>query len=89
MIWSTPAFAESSAFMPPAVTAIGRHYDILYGFLIAISFISCVLVIGGFVYFAFKYKSDHSMPATNICIVMEYIRGGTVEEARRNGSLSE
>ena len=64
MFFSTPASAQST-FMPPAVTAIGRHYDVLYGFLIILSFISCVLVIGGFVYFAIAYrrKTDNDKTA--------------------------
>lgn len=54
MFFSSPAYA--STFMPPAGTAIAHQVDMLYGFLVAISFISCVLVIGGFVYFSFKYR---------------------------------
>ena len=54
MFFSSPAYA--STFMPPAGTAIAQQVDTLYGFLVAISFISCVLVIGGFVYFSFKYR---------------------------------
>src|SRR4051812_25024793 len=56
MFFSNPAYASPSTFMPPAGTAIAHQVDILYGFLVIISFISCVLVIGGFVYFAVKYR---------------------------------
>lgn len=63
MFFSNPAYAAST-FMPPEGTAIARQVDLLYGFLVAISFISCVLVIGGFIYFSFKYrrKSADEMP---------------------------
>lgn len=54
MFFSSPAYA--STFMPPAGTAIAHQVDMLYGFLVTISFISCVLVIGGFIYFSFKYR---------------------------------
>lgn len=46
----------ASHFSPPAVTAIAHSWDTLYGFLLIASFISCVLVIGGFIYFAVKYR---------------------------------
>lgn len=56
MFFSSPAYASSSTFMPPEGTAIAHQVDLLYGFLVIISFISCVLVIGGFVYFSFKFR---------------------------------
>lgn len=42
--------------MPPAASSLAHQVDWLYGFLITISFISCVLVIGGFVYFSIIYR---------------------------------
>jgi cytochrome c oxidase subunit 2 len=54
MFFSIPAHADT--FMPPEASSFGRQYDILYGFLLIISLISCILVIGGFVYFSFKYR---------------------------------
>ena len=54
MFWVETAMARS--FMPVAGTEIAENVDALYGFLLWASFISCVLVIGGMVLFAFKYK---------------------------------
>lgn len=49
----------ASHFMPPAATDVAASVDNLYGFLLIASFISCVLVIGGLVYFAVKYRRKH------------------------------
>lgn len=54
MIWLNQAHAGS--LMPPQATEIARHYDSLYVFLLWSSFISCVLLVGGFIYFSMKYK---------------------------------
>jgi len=54
MFFVNQAFADS--YMPPAATTIAERLDDLYGFLVISSLIACVLVIGGFIYFAFKYK---------------------------------
>ena len=54
MFWPTAAHAQT--FMPSAGTKIAEQVDSLYGFLVLASFVSCVLVIGGFIYFAIKYK---------------------------------
>ncbi len=47
--------------MPPQASTVAASVDALYEFLLIISFISCVLVIGGLIYFAVKYrrKSDN------------------------------
>jgi len=42
--------------MPPQGTAVAEKVDVLYKFLVAISAVSCVLVIGGMVVFAVKYR---------------------------------
>jgi len=42
--------------MPPQATEIAVQFDKLYGFILIASLISCVLVIGGLIYFALKYK---------------------------------
>lgn len=42
--------------MPPAGTQIASQVDNLYTFILIASFVACVLVIGGMVYFALKYK---------------------------------
>lgn len=63
MFWST--LAEAGTFMPPQAGMVARHVDALYGFLVWASVISFVLVIGGLVYFTFKYrrKSDQDKTA--------------------------
>lgn len=47
---------NASTFMPTEGSDIATRVDNLYGFLIATSFISCAILIGGMVYFAVKYK---------------------------------
>jgi cytochrome c oxidase subunit 2 len=54
MFFLSPAHAQT--FMPPAGTQIAHQVDMLYGFLLIASFISCALVIGGFIYFAYKFQ---------------------------------
>lgn len=54
MLFISRAYADS--YMPPAATEIAERLDSLYGFLVWSSFIASVLVIGGFIYFAFAYK---------------------------------
>jgi cytochrome c oxidase subunit 2 len=49
------AYAES-VFMPPQGTDIAKEYDSLYAFIVWASVISCVLLIGGMIFFALKYK---------------------------------
>ncbi len=46
----------AQSFMPTQGTEIAKRVDSLYSFLLVISLISCVIVIGGMVYFAIKYK---------------------------------
>ena len=57
--WLSSAAYASSTFMPPEGTQIASYVDGLYKFLILVSFVSCVLVIGGLVYFAIKFKRNH------------------------------
>ncbi|MGE5086440.1 MAG: cytochrome c oxidase subunit II [Bacillota bacterium] len=63
MMWFNIAKAQS--FMPTQGTEIAKQVDNLYGFLLITSFIACVLVIGGMIYFVFKYKrkSDNDKTA--------------------------
>lgn len=49
----------ASRFMPPQGSAVAGQVDALYTFLLTVSFISCVLVIGGLIYFAIKYRRKH------------------------------
>lgn len=53
-MWMNIAKAES--FMPTQGTEIAKQVDNLYGFLLVTSLIACIILIGGMVYFAFKYK---------------------------------
>jgi len=57
--------ANAQSFMPSKATEIATSVDNLYGFLLAASFISCAILIGGMVYFALKYKrkSDNDKTA--------------------------
>lgn len=48
--------STGSHFMPPAASIVAEGVDALYGFLLIASFISCVLVIGGLIWFAYKYR---------------------------------
>jgi len=48
--------ATGSLFMPPQATEIAKSVDSLYEFLLIASFISCVLVIGGLIYFAIVHR---------------------------------
>lgn len=50
------AASTGSRFSPFAATEIAAEWNTLYGFLLAASLISCVLVIGGLIYFAIKYR---------------------------------
>ncbi len=48
--------ANASTYMPYQGTKISESVDSLYGFLIITSCISFVLLIGGMIWFAYKYK---------------------------------
>lgn len=54
MWWSSIASADT--FMPPAATALAGEVDNIYAFLLLASFISCVILIGGMIWFVIKYK---------------------------------
>lgn len=54
MTWFNLAHAGS--FMPNQGTEIARQVDSLYGFLLITSFIACAILIGGMIYFAYKYR---------------------------------
>jgi len=49
-------YAQAQSFMPTEGTKIASQVDNLYGFLLAASFISCVIVIGGMIFFVWKYR---------------------------------
>lgn len=54
MEWISKAYAQT--LMPTAATEIARDVNSLYTFLLWASFVSCAILIGGMVYFVFKYK---------------------------------
>ncbi|MBC7370474.1 MAG: cytochrome c oxidase subunit II, partial [Bdellovibrionaceae bacterium] len=58
-------YAQAQSFMPTEGTLIATQVDNLYGFLLWASFISCIIVIGGMIYFVWKYrrKTDHDKTA--------------------------
>lgn len=59
MWWSLVASATARAadsFMPPEGTAIAGNVDGIYDFLLVSSFISFVILVGGMIWFVFKYK---------------------------------
>jgi cytochrome c oxidase subunit II len=56
LIFGVLAHAAPSTFMPPEGSKVAEKVDVLYKFLVACSVISCILVIGGMVVFAYKYR---------------------------------
>ena len=50
------ARAAGGSFMPPQATEIAKEYDSLYAFLLWVSLIACLILIGGMIYFVVKYK---------------------------------
>ena len=54
--WSSGAWAGPSSLMPVAGSEIASEVDSLYKFLLVISAISCFLLIGGMIYFAYKFR---------------------------------
>lgn len=55
MWWISKAHAQSS-FAPTAATHIAKEWDNLYEFLLIASAVSCVILLGGMIYFVLKYK---------------------------------
>ncbi len=53
---SEAAQAAPSSYMPPAGTAIASQIDSIYGFLLVTSLISFIILVGGMIFFVFKYK---------------------------------
>lgn len=54
MFWSASAYAKS--FMPIQGSTFASDVDELYKFLVGASILFCALVIGGMIYFAYKYR---------------------------------
>ena len=55
MFWFVPT-AKANTFMPPAASEVAQHVNSLYAFMLIASVISFVLLIGGMIYFVYKYK---------------------------------
>jgi cytochrome c oxidase subunit 2 len=55
MWWMSIANAAGS-FAPTAATKIAEDWDSLYKFLLVASLISCVILLGGMIYFLIKYR---------------------------------
>jgi len=55
MIWLLNV-AKAESFMPTVGTDIAQRVNNLYGFLLVASLISCLIIIGGMIYFVFKYS---------------------------------
>ena len=55
MWWLLP-LAQASTFTPPQGTKIAGDWDAIYAFLIISSLISFIILIGGMIYFVFKFK---------------------------------
>ena len=53
---ASPSFSAFGNFMPPQGTDIAGSVDNLYRFLLIASFVSCFILIGGMIFFAWKYK---------------------------------
>ena len=53
---ASTAVAESSTFMPPAATQVAGEVDSIYGFLLVISLVSFILIVGGLFWFIYKYQ---------------------------------
>ncbi len=60
----TVVMAQADSFMPTQGTEIAKSVDNLYAFLLVISLVSCVIVIGGMIYFAIKYKRKSANDVT-------------------------
>jgi cytochrome c oxidase subunit 2 len=54
MMWFN--YAQAQSFMPAEGSKIATQVDNLYGFLLVTSFISCLILIGGMIFFVWKYR---------------------------------
>ncbi len=55
MWWLFP-LAQASTFTPVQGTKIAGQWDAIYAFLIISSLISFIILIGGMIYFVWKFK---------------------------------
>ena len=68
--------STASHFMPPQATEVAASVDTLYGFLLIASLISCILVIGGLIVFAIKYRrksADEKTPYISHNTMLEFL----------------
>ncbi len=56
LLMTSIARAEGDVFMPPGATEVATQVDSIYSFLLWSSLISFVLVVGGMLYFVYKYR---------------------------------
>ena len=54
--WNSSVWGQGGTFMPPQGTALSGQVDHLYEFLVIASLISCLILIGGMIYFVIKFK---------------------------------
>ena len=54
-MWLIPT-AEAQTFMPPAASEVASGVDSIYAFLLVASLISFIILIGGLMWFVWKYK---------------------------------
>lgn len=50
------SMARANTFMPPAATKTAGEVDSIYAFLLIASLVSFIILIGGMIYFVFKYQ---------------------------------
>jgi cytochrome c oxidase subunit II len=62
--WVPLASASSSTFMPPAATEVARQVNSLYAFMLIASVISFVILVGGMIFFVYKYKRKSATDKT-------------------------
>lgn len=68
--------ASASSFMPPAASKVAAQVDTLYAFMLIVSAISFVILIGGMSYFVVKYKrqsADDKTPYISHNHTLEFI----------------
>lgn len=56
LLAGSEALAAASTYMPPAGTVIASQVDSIYGFMLISSLISFIILIGGMIYFVWKYR---------------------------------
>lgn len=68
--------ASASTFMPPAATEVAKNVNGLYAFMLIASLISFIILIGGMMYFIYKYKrrsADDKTPYISHNHTLEFV----------------